>query len=68
MTKQDFIDWRTNPTTNEVFNLLRQYIEGLQAELGQSAGIDPLDDRRKTGAIQAYKDILDIEYEGESQE
>ena len=41
MTKTDFIDWKSNPTTKEVFNQLRQYIDGLQAELGQSAGIDP---------------------------
>lgn len=68
MTKADFIDWRTSPITKEVFNLLRQYIEGLQAELGQSAGVDPVVDARKVGAIQAYKDMLDIEYEGESQE
>lgn len=67
LTKSDFIDWKSNPTTKEVFNQLRQYIEGLQVELGQSAGIDPRLDSIKVGAIQAYNDILGIEFDEETQ-
>lgn len=41
----------------------RQNISDLKDELAQSAGIDPLSDRFKSGAIQAYNDILNITIE-----
>lgn len=41
----------------------RQNITDLKEQLAQSAGIDPLSDRFKAGAIQAYTDILNITLE-----
>jgi hypothetical protein len=68
MTKTEFIDWKSNPITKQVFNELRMYIDGLQAELGQAAGVDSIADARRVGAIQAYKDLLEIDFDEESQE
>lgn len=44
---------------DELTNRVRE----LQDELGNSAGVDPLFDRFKVGAINAYKDVLNISIE-----
>jgi len=41
----------------------RERIEALKEQLAQSAGVDPLSDRFKSGAIQAYNDILNVDVE-----
>ena len=35
--------------------------------LGDSAGVNPVQDSNFVGAIQAYKDIVNIEYEGDEE-
>lgn len=60
MTKQEFLDWRRSEVTQTVFAILQDRIDGLQEELGVQAGVDPLQDRSKVGAIAALKDILAI--------
>jgi predicted Zn-dependent protease len=35
----------------------------MKEELADQAGLDPLADRQKVGAIKAYQDFLDIEEE-----
>lgn len=68
MTKQEFLDWRRSEVTQTVFAMLEDRIDGLQEELGVQAGVDPLQDRSKVGAIQALKDILAITMEDISEE
>lgn len=63
MTKSDFVDWKHHPVTEEVFRKLQTRVRELQELLGTSAGLDPLIDRLYVGAISAYNDILNIEYE-----
>ena len=65
ISKKDFTDWKSHPVTKEVFGILRERIEGLQQELGLSAGKDSYLDALKVGAIQAHRDILEIEIEGD---
>lgn len=67
MNKADFIDWKRHPVTQVVFSQLNQRINDLRAMLGDSAGINPVQDSNFVGAIQAYKDIVNIEYEGEEE-
>lgn len=61
MTKADLVEWRSFPVTREIINILRDRVDQLQFELGQSAGLNPAEDRFKCGAIGAYTDILNIE-------
>lgn len=64
MTKSDFIDWKNNPVTKQVFNLLQERVAGLKDELVGSVINDSIElSTAKAGAIMAYRDILDIEYE-----
>ena len=46
-----------------MFAILQSRINQLQEDLGNTAGVDPLQDRYRSGAIRAYKDLLEIEFE-----
>lgn len=68
MTENEFKDWKASPVTKQVFTSISKRIYDLQVDLGTSAGIDVREDAKKVGAIQAYTDLLEIEFEEESQE
>jgi hypothetical protein len=63
MNKADFIDWKRHPVTQVVFSQLKDRVQSLYEMLGDSAGTNPTQDARFVGAIQAYKDMLNIEFE-----
>lgn len=67
MNKSDFIDWKRHPVTQVIFSQLNQRIDDLQAMLGDSAGVNPVQDSQFVGAIKAYKDMVNIEYEREEE-
>lgn len=66
ITKEEFVQWLDNPVTNEIFGEIRSRINDATQELRQVAGLDSGRDRYLCGAITAYEDILDINYEGDS--
>ncbi len=67
MNKNDFTDWKRHPVTQVVFSQLTQRIADIQEILSEQAGANPIQDREFVGAIKAYKDMVNIEYEeGES--
>ena len=63
LTRSEFIDWKHNPVTLAVYDDLNTRILALQAELGQIAGKDPLQDRFIVGMIRAYKNLFEVEFE-----
>lgn len=63
MNKRDFYDWKRHPVTQVVFSQLANRVRECEERLGSSAGINPISDRELVGAIQAYKDVLLIEFE-----
>ncbi len=67
MNKADFLDWKRHPVTQVVFSQLQERIQTLQAMLGDSAGVNPTQDSRYSGAIQAYKDLLLMDFEGDEE-
>lgn len=42
-------------------NDIYERIQRIREDLGNTAGIDEREDRRKTGAIAAYSDIINID-------
>lgn len=42
---------------------LNARISALEGELGTQAGLDPLHDRFRVGAINAYRDLVNITFE-----
>jgi hypothetical protein len=67
VNKADFVDWKRHPVTQVIFSQLNQRINDLQAMLGDSAGVNPVQDSQFVGAIKAYKDMVNIEYEDEEE-
>lgn len=63
VTKDSFRDWKANPVTKVVMNELYNLILAVREDLGNTAGIDPLEDRRKAGAIAAYSDMINISFD-----
>ena len=63
ISKSDFIDWKSHPVTKEVFSSITERIRQLQEELGGSAGESVRQDAMKVGAIQACRDILELNIE-----
>lgn len=59
-------DWKSLDITQVILDEFRKRRDHLIAELALSAGIDPLEDRVRVGAIKAYNDFLDIEYAEEA--
>lgn len=68
MTKQEYLDWKSSPATQEVFTEIRSRVSGLKDELAGSAGDDSSLDRWRVGAIQAFTDILNTTYEEANQD
>lgn len=68
MTKSDFVEWKSNPTTKAFFDSVQERIYVLQVELGYVAGNDPIQDAKRSGAIQALTDMLHIDFDEETQE
>lgn len=66
MTKADFVEWRFDAVTQQVFSQIKERIEQLKDELAYSAGNDPTSDARKSGAILAFKEILEVDFIEES--
>lgn len=63
MTKDDFVGWKTSLITQAVFMAINNRIEELKEELAQQAGVASYRDGKNVGAIQALRDILDIDFE-----
>ena len=63
VTKQEFIDWKHNPVTTEIFEMIKDRVEESAYILTSSAGLDPANDRFYVGLIHAMNDLLNITYE-----
>ena len=53
-------EWKSFSITREVMLELKRRQDFLKEQLAEQAGLNPLEDRFKVGAIIAYQDMLDI--------
>lgn len=63
VTKDSFRDWKSNPVTKAVLDEIYRRVQTIQEDLSNTAGLEPLWDRYKVGAANAYTDILKIEFD-----
>ena len=64
MSKNDFVDWKRHPVTQQVFSQLQGMITQLSEELvEQTVEGNQLRMVEKASAIKAYRDLLNIEFE-----
>ena len=59
----DFKDWKSNQVTKAVIAGLQARVEDSQERLGDSAGIDPLQDRYLVGYIAGIRDFINANME-----
>lgn len=62
MTQDEFAEWKDHPVTKEVYKIIKGRQESYEYSLGRTAGKDSWEDARKAGAIQAYDDLLGMEF------
>lgn len=62
ITKEDFIQWRSEPVTKRVFELIAEKLNLGIEELSYRAGENPVTDREYVGKISAYRDLLGISF------
>lgn len=63
ISKAEFYDWKKHPVSQIVLAQVEDRIQELYEMLGESAGQNSIQDSQYVGAIKAYKDILNIDYE-----
>jgi len=67
MNRSDFKDWQSHPISKAFFVAINNKVENLKEELALSAADDPKWDAVKRGAIQALRDIQDVDWFEETQ-
>ena len=67
ISREDWIDWKSNTVTKEFFNAIQERIEDSKEILASSAGLDQLADNFFRGFIAAQREVLDfrIDFEGD---
>ncbi len=63
VSKEEFIDWKSNHVTKAVFEVIAGRIEDAKDILAASAGEDSLNDRFVTGMIRAFRELENIDWE-----
>jgi hypothetical protein len=63
VTKDEFIEWKEHPATQEIKSKIRDRIEQLQYELGNTAGENSVWDAKRSGIIVGMTTLLDIGWE-----
>lgn len=63
VTKEEFLDWKTNPVTQEVFRVIEERVTDAKDILASTAGDDPVADRYLVGMIRAFNELKEITFE-----
>jgi hypothetical protein len=59
MTREEFVDWKRHPVTQSLLASIFNRIQEGREELGNTAGLDPHQDRLRVGIIRGHQDVLD---------
>ncbi len=63
VTKEEFLSWKGDKVTQVVFKMLEERREAAKDILSRSAGMEPANDRLLVGMIQAFNEVLEVQYE-----
>lgn len=67
MTEDEFLGWRSNPHTKEIYKYLNEKREDIK-ELLASGNIPQENRERCIGLCQAYQDVLSLDFSNISKE
>jgi hypothetical protein len=59
VTKDEYLEWRRNPVTQELLGYLRQQIEEAKDILATEAGLSPGQDRYLVGGVALCVEMLE---------
>jgi len=54
-------EWKDNPTTEEIFERLKNDVEVIKESLLDRAGMEPLSDAMWAGVVKGIRQVLEIE-------
>jgi hypothetical protein len=57
--------WKDDEVTRELYRIIKETQAGLTQQLIAQAGVNPPDDARISGMIQAYEDVLTVDLKGD---
>lgn len=63
MTKEEFVDWKSDSRTKTFFNKIIERVDDLKEALSYSAGSDSATDLKTVGYLQGLRDVLSVTYE-----
>jgi hypothetical protein len=63
ITKEEFVEWKRDRVTKYVFGLIENKIAELKDRLVNEVAYDSVGKEATAGAIKAYEQFLDIDYE-----
>ena len=63
VTKEEFLQWKENQVTNEVFKLIEDRITEAKEVLATTAGEDQRVDSILVGMIRAFSELKEISYD-----
>jgi hypothetical protein len=63
ITKEEFLEWRSNHVTKAVFGVLEQRIQDAKDILAATAGEDSVADRYLVGMIRGFSELQEVSYE-----
>ncbi len=63
ITKEEFLQWKENPVTKEVFTVVNRRIEEAKDLLAYNAGVEPESDRLLVGMIRAFGELKEISWD-----
>ena len=62
ISKEQFLEWKRQATTNAFFQSVIERIEDIKDELVLSAGRDPARDAELAGMVKAFRQVLSTSY------
>ena len=67
MTRQDWLDWKSQPVSRMFYEAVDERIEEAKEVLANTAGHDPLQDSFYRGFVYAYREMIAFEVEDEEE-
>lgn len=62
MTKDDFLSWKSNDVTKQIFKLFQAKVAQGVEELSYVAGQDPGNDRQRVGKLEGLRTFTDLTF------
>lgn len=62
MTKDEFVDWKSQEVTKQIFKLFQRKIDQGIEELSYVAGQDPGSDRQRVGKLEGLRAFTEITF------